>query len=249
MWIVLILTCTVFIFLYRKLRLPLQYWKDRGILHPSPSIILGNLGPIVRRKETLNKLLQKTCSQYEDHRYFGFYEFSKPELVILDRELIKDIFVKNFDSFTDHFDFLPKDVDTFWKKGLFAREGNDWHDMRVTLSPTFTSKKMKAMFYLVAECSKRFVDHFLKENKTVTLEIMEAFCKFNNDVIASCTFGIHCDSLKNENNEFNVMATEAFNFSGLKSWKFFGNSLSPTLSRVSNILLPHCGDDNSVVVI
>ncbi|KAF5303369.1 hypothetical protein FQR65_LT08282 [Abscondita terminalis] len=235
MLILTALICACIVFLYYKLRLPLQYWKDRNTPHPTPSIIIGNLGPVLFRKESYTQQLQKTCAEYKGFRYFGLYHFSKPCLVILDKELIKQIFIKNFEHFTDHFDFLPKDVDTFWKKGLFGREGEDWQAMRSTISPAFTSKKMKAMFYLVAECSERFVNHFREKNTTVTIEMMDAFTKCNNDVIASCTFGIHCDTLENEKNEFYLMGKEAFSFSGLKGIKFFGNAISPTLSRLLRV--------------
>ncbi|KAK4885982.1 hypothetical protein RN001_002253 [Aquatica leii] len=219
MWIVIILVFLFFLLVYYKFYLPLQYWRDRQIPHLTPSLIIGNLGPVIRRKETFNAYLQKICGKFKNFRYFGFYQFSQPCLILLDRELIKQIFVKHFENFTDHYDVLPKDIDTFWKRGF----------------PAFTSKKMKAMFQLVTECSERFVDYFVKQNTIIALDIMDAFTKFNNDVIASCTFGIHCDSLINENNEFYRMGKEAFDFSGLKSIKFFGNAFSPTLSRLFRV--------------
>ncbi|KAK4876715.1 hypothetical protein RN001_009221 [Aquatica leii] len=235
MWVLVISACICGLLLYYKLCSPLKYWSEKNVPHPTPSLIVGNLGPAVTKKETFNKLLQKICLKYDNHRYFGFYQFSKPSLVILDRKLIKEIFIKSFDHFTDHDDFLPKGTDTFWKKGLFSRKGEDWHDMRTTLSPAFTSRKMKAMFHLVTECSERFVNYYVKKGATISLEVMDFFTKFDNDVIASCTFGINCDSLENENNEFHVMAKEAFTFTGLKSLKFFGNALSPTISRLFRV--------------
>ncbi|KAF5303368.1 hypothetical protein FQR65_LT08281 [Abscondita terminalis] len=185
-----ILICVCILFLYYKLRIPLNYWKDRGIPHIPANVIIGNLGSVVFRKESYNDLLHRTCVQYKKLRYFGFYNFSRPTLIVLDKELIKQIFIKNFDHFTDHYDFMPKDVDKFWKKGLFSREGDDWHAMRSTISPTFTT---------------------------------------------STTFGINCDSLENENNEFYLMGKEAFDFSGLKAFKFFASAISPTLARLFGV--------------
>lgn len=89
--------------------------------------------------------------------------------------------------------------------------------MRATLSPSFTSSKMKMMYGLMCECAQQFVDHFLKAGKeTVTLEMKETFSRYTNDVIASVAFGIKCDSLKDPENDFYVKGKSAINFVGFK---------------------------------
>jgi hypothetical protein len=41
---------------------------------------------------------------------------------------------------------------------LVVGVGQRWRDMRSTLSPVFTSSKMKTMFMLVSECSEQLID-------------------------------------------------------------------------------------------
>jgi cytochrome P450 family 9 len=41
---------------------------------------------------------------------------------------------------------------------LVVGVGQRWRDMRSTLSPVFTSSKMKTMFVLVSECSEQLID-------------------------------------------------------------------------------------------
>ncbi|KAF5304088.1 hypothetical protein FQA39_LY01873 [Lamprigera yunnana] len=224
-----ILIVVLIIFIYFKAYVPLQYWKEKGIPYENPNLIFGNLTPAVLKKTTVRDLIETVCKKFEGHRYFGFYQLSAPSLVVLDPELIKDICIKSFDSFTDHTDFLPKSADPFWKKTLLSRDGEDWHEMRSILSPTFTSRKMKAMFNIVVQCSERFVNHFAKQKGVVTVEVMDAFTKFTNDVTTTCTLGLDCDSFKDERNEFYLNGKEAFDFTGWKVIRFFGNSLSPAL--------------------
>lgn len=170
-------------------------------------------------------------------RYCGVYQFFNPILVLRDPDLIKQITVKDFDHFLNHRSFVPEDVDPLWSKNLFALNNQKWRDMRTTLSPAFTSSKMKFMFSLISESGEQFVKYFLKQNQdVVTVEMKETFTRFTNDVIANTAFGIKCDSLTEKNNEFYVMGKEATNFSGLwKNLKFFGYFLWPQLFKKLNV--------------
>lgn len=40
-----------------------------------------------------------------------------------------------------------------------------WRDMRTTLSPAFTGKKMRNMFALISECTQQVVDYMTSEIK------------------------------------------------------------------------------------
>lgn len=112
--------------------------------------------------------------------------------------------------------------------------------MRSTLSPAFTSSKMKAMFVLISECAERFTKYFQKssEGQThVTLEMKDLFTRFANDVIATCAFGVEVDSLENRTNDFYVNGIKATNFDGLRGLKFFGYSISPFLMEFFKLRL------------
>lgn len=223
------------LFVYYKLYLPTQFWKKKGMPCVKPCMIFGNLAPAAFRKKTFNDIILESCKQFESHRYFGFYQFFAPALIVQDIDLIKQICVKNFDSFTDRPDFIPKSVDPFWKKTLLNREGKDWHDMRLVLSPVFTGRKMRAMFQLMYECSEKLADHFAGEGGTITVEMKDLFTRYTNDAAAKCLYGIECDSLKDKRNEFLLMGEEAFDFTGFKSIRFFGSKLSHTLIKILRI--------------
>lgn len=45
--------------------------------------------------------------------------------------------------------------------------GDKWHDMRATLSPAFTSSKMKSMFEFIDEIGKQMVDFFTNKMEEV----------------------------------------------------------------------------------
>lgn len=62
-------------------------------------------------------------------RYVGFYQLARPALMIKDPELIKELTVKDFDHFTDHWSFTDPDVDRLWASNLFALKGKCHHDI------------------------------------------------------------------------------------------------------------------------
>lgn len=80
-------------------------------------------------------------------------DFFKPVVIIRDPELIKDIAVKHFENFSDHQSFIDEKIDPIFGKNVLSLKGDRWREMRSTLSPSFTSNKMKFMFELVSKCS------------------------------------------------------------------------------------------------
>ena len=132
---------------------------------------------------------------------------------------------------------LPEDIDPLWSKNLFALSGNKWREMRTTLSPAFTSSKMKYMFTLISQSGQQFVNYFVqKDENLITVEIKDTFTRFASDVIANTAFGVQCDSLRDRENEFYMMGKEATDFSGLKVFRLIGYFLIPKVFKVTSTL-------------
>lgn len=149
-------------------------------------------------------------------------------------ELIKKITIKDFDHFVNHRKFVDAEEDPFFSQNLFSITDEKWRNMRATLSPSFTSSKMKFMFGLIDECAKEFVDYFKnKKSKVLELEMRDTLRRFTNDVIASAAYGIKIHSLEDKKNDFFLMGEEATNFGGLRSLTFVLYALSPTLCKVN----------------
>jgi hypothetical protein len=105
----------------------------------------------------------------------GIFSFDKPSLLIRDLELVKNILVRDFQTFMDRtFSFEDK-FDPLFGNNISVLNGQLWRHVRTNLTPVFTSRKMKLMFYLVdisgkelAEClEKATVDGKLPKTNTV----------------------------------------------------------------------------------
>ena len=81
--------------------------------------------------------------------------------------------------------------------------GLEWRNLRIKLTPTFTSGKMKMMFPIVLECAdvlKKVLGPSADINDVV--EIKTYFAKYTMDVIAKCAFGLDISCQTAEENEF-----------------------------------------------
>ena len=110
--------------------------------------------------------------------------------------------------------------------------------MRTTLSPAFTSSKMKYMFTLISQSGEQFVNYFLKKDENlITIEMKDTFTRFTNDVIANTAFGAECDSLRDRENEFYLMGKEATDVGGIwRMLKLIGYLVIPRVYKVSSLL-------------
>lgn len=113
--------------------------------------------------------------------------------------------------------------------------------MRATLSPMFTGSKMRQMFDYVATVGKQTaltMKEKIKRGGDNEFEFKALTTRFTVDVIASCAFGIECNSFENPDNDFHKIAIKATDFTNFKTTlKFAGFMLSPGLMKALKLSL------------
>ncbi|XP_073811098.1 cytochrome P450 6a9-like [Musca autumnalis] len=183
----------------------LSYWKDQGIAHDKPSLMSGNFQGVMTKRS----IAQCTRETYERHKgsgpFCGFYFFQRPAVLVLDKELVKHVLIKDFSKFTDRGLFHNEKGDPLTGH-LFLLDGAKWKSLRHKLSPTFTTGKMKFMYPTITKVAEQFIQVMGEMvDRSNTVEIKELLARFTTDVIGQCAFGIDCNSLKDPNAEFRVM--------------------------------------------
>jgi cytochrome P450 family 9 len=83
--------------------------------------------------------------------------------VLRNPELIKQVTVKEFNSFVNHRFVFDENADKLFGRALFSLKDQKWRDMRNTLSPAFTGSKMRLMLTLMAESTETFIEHLVKK--------------------------------------------------------------------------------------
>ncbi|XP_053996963.1 cytochrome P450 9e2-like [Hylaeus anthracinus] len=212
-----ILATLIAIFYYYLIR-NRDYFKKHGVVHVPPQLIVGNIGGVFSKKSSMVEILQQIYDFHPDAKYVGFYEFTRPAIVVRDIELIKSFCVKNFESFQDHRPLSDEELDPLLGKSLFSIQGEKWKAQRAMLSPTFTPGKIKNMFTLMSRHAVHFSEYLSKlpEERRV-VELKDVASKFTNDVIASCVFGMDVDSLNDPENLMYVNSRKALNFASFQS--------------------------------
>ncbi|XP_017765586.1 PREDICTED: cytochrome P450 9e2-like, partial [Eufriesea mexicana] len=225
-----------FLLIYYYLWKPMTHFKHLDIPHEPPIPILGNMTRSLFRRIPMHEHLEQLYHRFSHTKYFGFYNFMTPVIVIRDPELITSIAVKNFDHFCDHRGFVDEEQDPLVGKNLFALRGDHWRDMRKLLSPTFTGSKLKMMLNLIDDCADNFTDFVADRSKEgQVLDTKELVGRYTNDVVSSCNFGLTVDSMRNPENEFYSFAKETVDFMSSLSLKFIIGKNFPLVSKLLGI--------------
>jgi cytochrome P450 family 9 len=164
------------------------------------------IGSIVNFQTKSEKIFQNVWNNYIESsflfcplRIYGLYSLTTPTFVVRDPELIKQITIKDFDSFVNRDRSLNDDLDKLTGKMLFSLTDEKWRHMRNILSPIFTSSKMKMMFGILSECADEFVQHFEEKAKNgrAIVDCKESYSRFTVDGISTAVLGFKGDCVQN----------------------------------------------------
>ncbi|CAH0579516.1 unnamed protein product [Chrysodeixis includens] len=220
MWwlVVLIVTC---LFYYSRNRL--KYFSSRGVCTLPPVPFLGNLTAVTLGRENFVEAIAAGYDAFKDQRYFGLYQYLVPTLIPRDPELIRQIMVRDFNSFADRGVHIDADCDPLFGRNLIMLTGSKWRSMRVSLSPAFSGARCRSMAPLMSESASAVVK-FLREkiSKPEVMDINTITMSYVNDVIASCAFGFAVDSLKDPDNCIFRLGKKAVVQDTTQVMKFFG---------------------------
>ncbi|XP_044755144.1 uncharacterized protein LOC123314094 [Coccinella septempunctata] len=198
-WLYLLILIISLVYFYTKRSL--TYWQRRNVFVESPVPLFGNLLSIALAKENLSSFIRRVYTDLgEKYPYFGFYLFHKPILILKDRDIIKQVLIKDFNSFTNRALKSHEKIDPISSNTLFVLRDQDWKTTRSKLSPVFTSGKMKLMLPLMTEIAhnlEKLLDKFNNKN----IDAKDITKRFTIDVTTSCAFGIDSGSLTDENSE------------------------------------------------
>jgi cytochrome P450 family 6 len=213
--------------IYIYFRKSFRYWKEKKAPYIKPTFPFGNFGDLVFLRKSLGHLYAELYKKLDGEKYGGIYMFTKPQLIFRDPDIIKDVLVKDFSSFHDRGVYVNEKLEPL-SANLAFLNGKSWRNLRVKLTPTFTSGKLKMMFQTLADCGQELgiiLEDTARNEETI--EIKDILARYSTDIISSCAFGIESNSLKNPNAEF-------------RQWgrKVFQTSIKLSTIRTLTLLMP-----------
>lgn len=183
-WLLLVLAVVLPVYVYTKHKR--SYFSSLGIPTKPSTFLIGDF--IEMARNGANYINEDTVKQHG--KVFGSFLGNIPVLNICDAEMAKQITVKEFSKFTDRHAFGRREKK--WMSSLPLAEGDHWRFLRSTISPAFSSGKLKAMKPYVDKCFHTFQE--LLEKKIVTepegFDIVPFLNGYAMDLICSVGFGL-----------------------------------------------------------
>eukprot|EP00096_Caligus_rogercresseyi_P009571 TRINITY_DN3270_c0_g1_i1.p1 TRINITY_DN3270_c0_g1~~TRINITY_DN3270_c0_g1_i1.p1 ORF type:complete len:538 (+),score=101.27 TRINITY_DN3270_c0_g1_i1:131-1744(+) len=150
---------------------------------------------IVLRRNSIREYANEYKSKYPNDRFFVAWNLGNPVVVVLDAELAKHVLVKDFESFPIRRGFVEimDNSNKYFSNMMFNISNVEkWKKVRTTISPVFTSGKLKAMLPYLQESVDRMLDYTLKMD-TDMVDSRKYVVRYTTQSIAKAGFGVEAD--------------------------------------------------------
>uniref|UniRef100_A0A1Y1LHE5 Cytochrome P450 n=1 Tax=Photinus pyralis TaxID=7054 RepID=A0A1Y1LHE5_PHOPY len=236
MWF-LVIFLVLIITLY-KVRKIYTYWKGRGVPYcVHPLHCFGLFSENALRINCYSDVFEELYYKFKNKRYIGFYNFFQPVLLIRDPNLLKRICVKDYHAFSVHSEAIPLNLDEQWSKNMYAETNTQrWQKLRTSMTPSFTSNKLKSSFPAVEQFAIEFVN-YLRESidKNVTVNMLEIIRRVLSDITVNAYFGVKCDSLREPKNIVHLMVHEAMTLPCFHGFTHLCSRVCPKLLQLLGV--------------
>jgi cytochrome P450 family 6 len=179
-------------------------WSRRGFAQLDPTFLIGDIGQLLMGKKSIAFFLHEKClATKKNSRALGLYFSLRANLLINDPLLIQDILIRDFNNFHDR-PFYVDEKKNPLTGHLFSLPGQKWRDLRVKLTPAFTTGKLKGMFPIINDCAKVLETYLVKnvEKGIVEHELGDLFTRYTTNIISSVAFGIENDCINERDHIF-----------------------------------------------
>ncbi|XP_071110092.1 cytochrome P450 3A29-like [Haliotis cracherodii] len=216
------------LYMYGKRRQRLL--KDAGIPGPEPNIIFGSLLTFLKKGIDFEN---KKGKEYGD--VFGEWLGGIPMITVFDPDILKEVLIKDFQTFTDRLGFDLNDYPL--TTNLFNAKMATWKRLRKITSPTFSAGKLKKMCRGLNLCAQKLTKNFAHAAESgEVVDLKQYFGAFTMDAIGNTGFGIDIDSQNDFDNSFVRETKKVFDNAFLANPAIFLIMLFPELTPLAKML-------------
>lgn len=224
--------------LYVHFRRRYRFWRDLGVAYIPPTFPTGNVSDFLKSSIHFSYVIQKLYVKLR-HRgvddYAGIYFFGNPVFLVLSPEFAKTVLVRDFHHFMDRGIYFNAEVDVL-SANIFFLRGGKWKALREKLTPTFSSGKLKQMFFTILDVGRRLEQHLLPlAEARADVDVRDILGRFMTDVIASCAFGLETDCIGDPKSRFREMGKRMIQFPKSKALKLIFASTFQKQARALGI--------------
>uniref|UniRef100_A0A673I3Y9 unspecific monooxygenase n=1 Tax=Sinocyclocheilus rhinocerous TaxID=307959 RepID=A0A673I3Y9_9TELE len=184
---------------------PHGFFKKLGVPGPRPWPFFGTF--LSYTKGFFN--FDMECAK-KYGKVWGIYDGRLPILMVTDLEMIKAIMVKEcYSTFTNRRVNLAGP----FADGITVVKDERWKRIRSSLSPYFTSGRLKEIFPIAVTHADRFIKNMQKKDNKQPVKVKEVVAPYSLDVVTSSSFSVDIDSINNADDPFVTNIKKFFKFS------------------------------------
>ncbi|XP_065369654.1 cytochrome P450 6g1-like [Calliphora vicina] len=233
--IILIVLIGLLSILYILFKINFNYWLQYPqITSVKGKIFSGNFIDFLTFKTNFGYHLR---TLYEDQKYcneavVGIYALYEPGLLIKEPEIIKSILIKDFDCFNSRTCRGDLSHDPLGALNLFFSSYTHWREMRLKLSPVFSTGKLKFMYPLVQKVGVRLEDCLQQKGNRFTLELKQLCGRYTTEVITTTLMGFTSKALENNQEYIYQEAVKLSAFNMKRAVDFLITFFAPKLNSL-----------------
>uniref|UniRef100_A0A914X3G6 Cytochrome P450 n=1 Tax=Plectus sambesii TaxID=2011161 RepID=A0A914X3G6_9BILA len=143
-------------------------------------------------------------------KIYGLFIGAKFYVMVTDLDAIKEVFVKQFNSFVNREDVKFNDTKPMMN-GLFNVRGDRWRNARNCVTPAFSTGKMRLMYDTVNFRVMNFVEMMkIRCESGTSFNIYDDFQSLTLDTIGVCAFAVDSKCQTDRNDPFYVNVRKMF---------------------------------------
>ncbi|CAK1552776.1 unnamed protein product [Leptosia nina] len=236
---ILLATATLLCYVYCCYSL--TYWKRRGVPQlKSTQLFFGDFKNGILFRSPPGYHFGDLYRQSPNAPYVGFYIFHKPCLLLKDPEVIKQIFIRDFDKFSDRYFAGSEQKDSTGMINLFGLKNPAWRYLRKRISPLFTRSKLKQMLPFMMDASKPMMEYLKRKvdngGNVNVVDAQEVNYRYTADLIANVALGFKSDSFNGPDSDYTKNFLQYFH-SFKRMFAIFTVFFIPELVRVIGFLV------------